>query len=103
MKLRSIVLSALLLPVVALAQDSAQLRVNGARINEHLSTLSQYGRNPQGGVSRVAYTPADVQGREYALKLMQDAGLSDVHIDAAGNLVGARAGSDASLKPLLIG
>jgi hypothetical protein len=33
---------------------------------------------------------------------MKEAGL-DVHIDAAGNIVGTRAGSDPSLKPLLIG
>jgi N-carbamoyl-L-amino-acid hydrolase len=50
----------------------------------------------------VAYSDADLKGREYAISLMKEAGL-DVHIDAAGNIVGARAGSDASLKPLLIG
>src|SRR5258708_30873535 len=33
---------------------------------------------------------------------MKAAGL-DVHIDAAGNIIGARPGSDATLKPLLIG
>jgi beta-ureidopropionase / N-carbamoyl-L-amino-acid hydrolase len=103
MKLRSILLCTLLFPTAALAQSPSPLRVNGARINEHLAALSQFGKNPQGGVSRVAYTPADVQGREYAMKLMKEAGLSDVHIDAAGNLIGVRAGSDPALKPLLIG
>ncbi len=93
----------LLLSCVAFAQTTSQLRVNAARLNDHLATLSQYGSNPQGGVSRVAYTPADVQGREYAMKLMKDAGLEDVHIDAAGNIVGSRAGSYPTLKPLLIG
>jgi beta-ureidopropionase / N-carbamoyl-L-amino-acid hydrolase len=84
------------------AAQSPTLRVNGHRINDHLSALSQFGRNPQGGVSRVAYTPADLKGREYAISLMKEAGLQ-VSIDAAGNIVGTRAGSDASLKPLLIG
>jgi N-carbamoyl-L-amino-acid hydrolase len=92
----------LLFAPVAFAQATSALRVNGERINSHLATLSQFGRNPQGGVSRVAYTPADLQGREYAVQLMKDAGL-DVHIDAAGNIVGSRPGSDSSLKPLLIG
>src|SRR5262249_20657590 len=58
--------------------------------------------NPQGGVSRVAYSDADLQGRAYAMQLMKEAGL-DVHVDAAGNIVGTRAGTDAALKPLLIG
>src|SRR5437762_2901928 len=79
-----------------------QLRVNGARLNEHLKALSEFGKNPQGGVSRVAYSKADLQGREYVLTLMRDAKL-DVSIDAAGNLIGKRAGSDTTLKPILFG
>ncbi len=84
----------------ALAQPP--VRVNGQRINHHLKELSQFGSNPQGGVSRVAYSDADLQGRDYVMRLMKEAGLL-VHIDVAGNIVGARAGSDASLKPVLIG
>lgn len=80
----------------------AQLRINGVRLNEHLKALAEFGRNPQGGVSRVAYSEADRQGREYVLGLMRAAKL-DVSIDAAGNLVGRRAGSDQSLKPILFG
>ena len=79
-----------------------QLRVNGARLGDHLNALAEFGKNPQGGVSRVAYNEADRQGREYVLGLMRDATL-DVSIDAAGNLIGRRAGSDATLKPLLFG
>src|SRR5258708_7171363 len=86
----------------AAAQAPKQLRVDGARIMQHLQALSEFGKNPQGGVSRVAYSEADLQGREYAMRLMREAQL-DVHVDAAGNIVGSRAGSDPSLKPLLIG
>jgi N-carbamoyl-L-amino-acid hydrolase len=50
----------------------------------------------------VAYSEADRQGREYVAGLMRAAGL-EVSVDAAGNLVGRRVGSDASLKPLLMG
>jgi beta-ureidopropionase / N-carbamoyl-L-amino-acid hydrolase len=77
-------------------------RVNGQRMVRHLEGLSEYGKSPQGGVSRVAYTEADRAGREYVMGLMRDAGL-EVSIDAAGNLVGTRAGSDAALKPIVIG
>jgi len=69
---------------------------------QHLQALAEFGKNPQGGVSRVAYTDADRQGREYAMRLMHEAGL-EVVIDPAGNIVGSRAGNDPSLKPLLIG
>jgi N-carbamoyl-L-amino-acid hydrolase len=89
-----------LLCLPAAAQTPA--RVNGQRINDHLKELSKFGANPQGGVSRVAYSDADLKGREYAIALMKEGGL-DVHIDAAGNIVGTRAGSDTALKPLLIG
>ena len=78
------------------------VRVNGVRISQHLAALSEYGKNPQGGVSRVAYTDADRAGRQYVLGLMRDAGLK-VSIDTAGNLVGERAGADATLKPIVIG
>ena len=86
----------------ALAQSTPSLRVNGQRIMQHLQALAEFGKNPQGGVSRVAYTEADRQGREYAMRLMREAGL-EVVIDPAGNIVGSRAGNDPSLKPLLIG
>lgn len=78
------------------------LKVNGDRLNAHLVALSQYGKNPQGGVSRVAYSDADKASRPYIMQLMRDAGL-DVSVDAAGNILGRRAGKDASLKPILFG
>ena len=81
---------------------ATSLQVNGERMLQHLERLSEYGKNPQGGVSRVAYTPADQAGREYVMGLMREAGLG-VSIDVAGNLVGTRAGTDAMLKPIIIG
>jgi len=78
------------------------LRVNAERVIQHLGALSEFGKNPQGGVSRVAYSEADRAGRQYVLGLMREAGL-DVHVDAAGNLVGERPGTDAALRPIVIG
>src|SRR6476646_3114199 len=102
MKISRFLLCLCAIALPAAAQTPSAGRVKGQRIHEHLKELSKFGANPQGGVSRVAYSDADVQGRNYAISLMKQAGL-DVHIDAAGNIVGTRAGSDASLKPLLIG
>src|SRR5438552_6230022 len=79
-----------------------QLRVNGPRLMDHINALAEFGKNPQGGVSRVAYSEADRQGREYVLGLMRAAKL-EVSIDAAGNLIGRRTGSDNSQKPILCG
>ena len=87
---------------LATARGSAPPRVNGARLNARLAWLAEFGKNPQGGVSRVAYSEADRQGREYAMTLMRLADL-DVSIDAAGNIIGRRAGSDKTLKPILFG
>ena len=84
------------------AQTPGAVRVQGARIHGHLQALSEFGKNPQGGVSRVAYSEADLQGRQYAMRLMREAGL-EVTVDIAGNIVGTRAGSDPRLKPLIIG
>jgi N-carbamoyl-L-amino-acid hydrolase len=84
------------------AQSPSQLRVNGRRLNSHLMELAQFGKTPEGGTNRVAYSDLDVQARDYAMTLMRDARL-EVSIDAAGNIVGRRAGSDTSLKPLMIG
>ena len=55
-----------------------------------------------GGVSRVAYSEFDRQGREWAMGVMREAGLT-VSIDAAGNIIGRRAGRNPSLKPIVFG
>src|SRR5947207_6820023 len=77
-------------------------RVNGTRLNQHLSDLSVFGRNPQGGVSRVAYSDADKQARAAVMDWMRAAKL-EPSVDFAGNIIGRRAGQDASLKPLVFG
>jgi len=78
-----------------------QLRVNGQRLNATISALSEFGKNPEGGVSRVAYSEADLKGREYVLRLMRGAQL-EVSIDAAANIIGRRAGKE-NLPPILFG
>jgi beta-ureidopropionase / N-carbamoyl-L-amino-acid hydrolase len=83
-------------------QDRLRPLVNGPRLNQHISALAEFGKNPQGGVSRVAYSEADLRGREYVMGLMRAAKL-DVSIDAAGNIIGRRTGKERGLKPLLFG
>lgn len=76
------------------------LRIDAARLQRRLEELSVFGRPAGGtfadGVSRIAYSDADVGGRNYAMNAMREAGLKP-RIDAAGNIFGARAGADTSL------
>jgi beta-ureidopropionase / N-carbamoyl-L-amino-acid hydrolase len=76
--------------------------VNETRIQQRITELSKFGANPEGGVSRVAFSAADLAGREYIRKLMQEAGLV-VRVDAAGNLIGRREGSESKLPAIMIG
>ncbi|MEI6741236.1 MAG: Zn-dependent hydrolase [Gemmatimonadaceae bacterium] len=84
------------------AAPSAPPRVNGERLNGHLAALSAFGRNPQGGVTRLAYTAPDLAARAYAMDQMRAAGLT-IRVDAAGNIFGRRAGTDASARPIVFG
>ena len=82
------------------------LRINADRLQKSIEGLSQYGRTAGGtfadGVSRVAFSDADIAGRSYAIQLMKDAGM-EPRIDSAGNIFGSRGGTDPSLKPILFG
>lgn len=80
----------------------ADLKVNGDRINAHLTALSEFGKNPQGGVSRVAYSDFDKAARTPVMEWMRAAKL-DPKIDFAGNIIARRPGSVAGLKPILVG
>jgi len=89
------------------AQDSnSSVRVNGERLRRNLEGLSLYGRPAGGtfesGVSRTAYSDADVAGHRFVVELIRAAGL-EPRFDAAANLLATRAGSDSSLKTLLFG
>src|SRR5512143_1674581 len=76
--------------------------VNGDRLNAHLAALAEFGKNPQGGVSRVAYSDADRAARAVVMDWMRAAKL-EPSVDYAGNIIGRRAGTDASRKPIVFG
>ena len=80
--------------------------VDAAALRQRIEALSVFGRKPGGtfadGVSRVAYTDADVAGRGYVMDLMRAAGLTP-RIDPAGNIFALRPGGDRSLNPILFG
>jgi len=81
---------------------SRNLWVNAKRLEQRIRALAEFGKNPQGGVSRVAFSAADIQGRNYVMSLMRAAGLK-IKIDAAGNIFGRREGHDAKLPSIIFG
>jgi N-carbamoyl-L-amino-acid hydrolase len=73
------------------------------RVQEHLTELAHFGADPEGGgANRVAFSDADVAGRAYVRRLMEAAGL-EVRVDAAGNLIGRREGTDRKLPTIVVG
>ena len=93
------------LPLVAFPAASAEdalPRADAARLEQRIQELGRFGANAQGGVSRVAFSAADVAARAYIRSLMVDAGL-EVRVDTAGNLIGRRPGSEPGLPVIMTG
>src|SRR5512138_443108 len=90
----------LVLSSAAIAADKPA--VNGDRIQQHITALSKYGANPEGGVSRVAFSDADIAGHKYVNGLMREAGLN-IRTYAACNMIGRREGTNPKLPAILIG
>src|SRR5215471_16227489 len=78
------------------------LQINEKRLVSNIMGLAEFGKNPKGGVSRVAYSDADLQGRRYVSDLMKRAGL-ETRVDAAGNIVGTRTGKAPGLRHIIMG
>ncbi len=87
----------------ASTQASRSYTINAERLRASLEQLSQFGRNPEGGVSRVAWTQPDIEARKFVIdKLMSGIGL-DVRIDPAGSIYGRREGTEKNLPVILFG
>ena len=93
---------AICLSIPAARAESPAPAASAGRLEQRITALSAFGANPQGGVSRVAFSAADIAGREYIKGLMREAGL-DVRVDAAGNLIGRRNGSVPGLPVIMTG
>ena len=102
--LRRLALGLLLLGFPLQGDDSGAppaLRVNAERLQERIDRLARIGGTPQ-GVTRLAFTEADLRGREYVTRLMQEAGLQ-VRVDDAGNLSGRRQGRQPVRPAIVLG
>jgi N-carbamoyl-L-amino-acid hydrolase len=99
-------LLACLLTALALAPGSVLaedlLRASPERMQERIDTLAAFGANPEGGVSRIAFSDFDLAAREWLRSEMERLGLT-VRVDTAGNIIGHRDGSQSSLPPIVFG
>jgi N-carbamoyl-L-amino-acid hydrolase len=93
------------LPYLIGRARAATPTIDPQRLRERLETLSTFGRPSGGtfesGVSRVAYSDADVAGRSWLLGEIKRAGFTP-RIDPAGNVFVRVAGS-SSAPPILFG
>jgi N-carbamoyl-L-amino-acid hydrolase len=80
--------------------------INAARLRQRLEELSVHGRPAGGtfadGVSRVAFSDAEIAGRSLVMRWIRDAGLTP-RVDAAANIFARREGADPKLAPVLFG
>jgi N-carbamoyl-L-amino-acid hydrolase len=91
-----------LVPAISAADEALAQHVSAERMAGRIEALSEFGANPEGGVSRVAFSDADIAGRDYIKSLMRDAGLV-VRVDTAGNIIGRREGSEPDLPAIMFG
>lgn len=79
----------------------AEPAISSRRLNQTLEELGRFGDSPD-GMQRLAFTPADVAGRDYTMSLMRRAGM-EVRIDPGGNIIARREGSDPNLPAIAMG
>jgi beta-ureidopropionase / N-carbamoyl-L-amino-acid hydrolase len=81
---------------------NSQLSVNPRRIESNLRAFARIGYSPDGGMSRLAFSRADLRARQLLLHVMHNLGLA-TRVDGFGNVFGRLEGTEPSLPPLLIG
>ena len=83
-------------------QTTEDVSISIDRLKEDLRELSEIGRSEDGGVYRMAFTKADMEGKDWLERKMQDAGLA-TRRDGACNVIGRIEGKDPDAPALVIG
>ena len=84
-----------------LTSRSTDLSSDVGRLQNRIKELGRVGAITSGGVSRLALTNEDRDGRDLVVRWMRDLGLS-IQVDRIGNVIGTRAGILDS-PPVIIG
>ena len=83
-------------------QGKLSLQIDGDRLVRDLETLATIGADAQGGVTRIAYSREDREGREWVRAEFAALGLSET-TDSAGNDTWVYPGTESGLAPLALG
>lgn len=73
------------------------------RIEKLINELGMIGCDPEGGVSRLAFSKEDAVARERICEIMRDELGLELRIDAFANIFGRREGSDPNAPPIISG
>ena len=91
---------------MVLSPEWSELRIDTTRLLDRIDQLGEIGRidgpNGEWGNARLALTDDDKAGRDLVVAWMHDLGL-DVAVDAIGNVVATRAGTDSTSAPVMVG
>jgi len=99
-QLLTIIFSILFMEILSAQQSN--LKVDQERLEKRIFDLAKFGIQANGETERVAFSDADIEARNWVIKTLEDFGM-EVKVDAAGNIIGTRKGSEASLKSIAFG
>ena len=81
---------------------TADLLINGDRLNQSIASLASIGQLPNGGVKRIAYSIEDLEARNLVRQWMQELEM-EITTDAAGNIIGKYPGKNPHQSAIATG
>lgn len=72
------------------------IKVNFDRLKKDIESLSQIGRDPQGGITRPSFSKADLEARDWLKERIESSGLA-LGEDGAGNIFGRKEGKGKTI------
>ncbi|MCU0465308.1 MAG: M20 family metallo-hydrolase [Anaerolineae bacterium] len=82
--------------------NNLSLTIDAARLQAEIDTLATYSDAPAPAVTRILFTPTELEARDYVRGLMREAALS-LREDAVGNIFGRWEGADDTLPAVATG
>ena len=86
---------------ITTAQQST-IKVDQDRLEDRIFKLAEFGLQENGETERVAFSDADIEARNWVIQTLKGLEL-EVQVDAAGNIIGTRKGTDTTKKPIAFG
>lgn len=87
---------------VQLLEKDIQIQIDKERVSDELKKLATFSDAELPAVTRILYTPKDIEARAYLISLFEEAGLS-VRVDAIGNIFARWEGENPELPAIATG